>query len=148
MTFHSRQTAFSLVEVTIALGVAALCLLAVFGLLPIGLKTTQSSSAQISASDLAVAIDADLRATSKGAAESALFGISMTTGSTIYLKEDGTVGSQTESRWRVQVMFNAPAGGSKMATSGRILVSWPAQQEDLSKAAGSENFFIALDRNG
>ncbi|HEV2841922.1 MAG TPA: hypothetical protein VGW39_11395 [Chthoniobacterales bacterium] len=30
---------FSLVEVTLALGVASVCLIAIFGLLPVGLRT-------------------------------------------------------------------------------------------------------------
>lgn len=138
---------FSLVEVTIALGVVAVCLVGIFGLLPTGLKTNRASNEQIAAIELAGAVDADLRSTPKTSTQSAVFAIPLATGATVYVKQDGTVGMQAASRWRVEVILNTPAGGSKSATSGRILVSWPAQQDDLTKAEGSEIVFIALDRS-
>ena len=58
-----RQTAgFSLVEVALALGVAALCLLVLMGLLPTGLKTQQSSAQQTTANQIISAIYAVLAA--------------------------------------------------------------------------------------
>ena len=58
-----RQTAgFSLVEVALALGVAALCLLVLMGLLPTGLKTQQSSTQQTTANQIISAIYAVLSA--------------------------------------------------------------------------------------
>ena len=38
----SRASAFSLIEVTMAIGIASFGLLTVFGLLPAGLNTTQA----------------------------------------------------------------------------------------------------------
>ena len=50
MRRSSRTTAgFSLVEVVLALGVAAFCLIAVLGMLPVGLKTQQASVGQTKA---------------------------------------------------------------------------------------------------
>ena len=57
-----RVTAFSLVEVTLALGVAAFCLLLLLGLLPTGLKTQQSSIQQTTANAIISTIWSDLRA--------------------------------------------------------------------------------------
>ena len=36
-------TAFTLIEVTLALGITAFCLLAIFGLLPVGLRSNQAA---------------------------------------------------------------------------------------------------------
>ncbi len=55
-------TAFSLVEVTLALGVAALALLVILGLLPASLKTQQSSIQQTTANQIISQIYSFLRA--------------------------------------------------------------------------------------
>src|SRR5204863_2075396 len=58
----AETAAFSLVEVTLALGVAAFCLIAVLGLLPTSLKTQQASIQQTTANSIISQIFADLRA--------------------------------------------------------------------------------------
>jgi type II secretory pathway pseudopilin PulG len=58
-----RQIAgFSLVEVTLALGVAAICLITMLGLLPASLKTQQSGIQQTRANQIISQINAILRA--------------------------------------------------------------------------------------
>src|SRR5436309_13461651 len=58
-----RDTAaFSLVEVTLALGIAAFCLITVFALLPVALKTQQASTQQTTANTICSQIVADLSA--------------------------------------------------------------------------------------
>ena len=56
-----RTAAFSLVEVTLALGVAAFCLLVLLGLLPTGLKTQQSGIQQTTANQIISQISSFLR---------------------------------------------------------------------------------------
>src|SRR5207247_4512063 len=53
---------FSMVEMVIALGVAAFALLAVMGMLPAGLKVQQASIQQTTANEIMAAILNDLRA--------------------------------------------------------------------------------------
>src|ERR1044072_3486768 len=66
MTFGLRRGhAFSLVELTLALGVAAFCLLAVFGLMPLGVQTNRNANSQTAAANIMAAVIADLRAASK-----------------------------------------------------------------------------------
>jgi Tfp pilus assembly protein PilV len=66
MIFRLRRvSAFSLVEVTLALGVAAFCLLAVFGLIPIGVQTNRNATSQTRATNIMAAVIADLRALPK-----------------------------------------------------------------------------------
>jgi Tfp pilus assembly protein PilV len=79
-TFRITQrstAAFSLVEVTLALGVAGFCLIAILGLLPAGLNTNQNSVRQTTANGILSTIVADLRATPATSTNSNLFQISM-----------------------------------------------------------------------
>ena len=66
---HSRTTltAFSLVEVTLALGVAGFCLIAVMGLIPVGVKTNQAAIQQTTANGILSAVVSDIRSVGKGA---------------------------------------------------------------------------------
>ena len=57
-----RTAGFSLVEVTLALGVAAFCLLVLLGLLPTGLKTQQSGIQQTTANQIISQLSSFLRA--------------------------------------------------------------------------------------
>ena len=53
--------AFSLVEITLALGIAAFCLLGVLGLLTAGLQTQRTSVQQTTANEILSEVAADLR---------------------------------------------------------------------------------------
>jgi len=72
---RERPSAFSLVEITLALGVAAFCLIAVFSLLPVGMQTNQSARSQTAATGILTALVADLRTTPKTNSTSSLFAI-------------------------------------------------------------------------
>jgi uncharacterized protein (TIGR02598 family) len=138
---------FSLVEITLALGVMAFCLVAIAGLLPVGFTTTRSSSEETLASDLINAIDADLRTTPTTASQSPSFKVSTSGESTFYIDNSGSVVPENSARFRVYAQLTPAASGTKTATFGRIVVSWPAQQDDIAKAAGSIEAHVALDRN-
>src|SRR6476660_9521923 len=56
---------FSLVEVTLALGVTAVALITIFGLLVTGTQTNHTAVEQTYSSDILTAVAADLRATPK-----------------------------------------------------------------------------------
>ena len=163
------QRAFSLVEVTLALGVAGFCLIAIFGLLPVGLTSNQTSIEQTAAASLASTLVADLRATAKTtpptAKSSPYFNISIpASGSathTIFLKDDGTAAGAADAdavpsnnpRYRATLVFSAPASlTQKNATVVRILITWPALSDTLAATlptnfVGSFETVTALDRN-
>lgn len=151
MKIHrSKRSAFSLVEVTLALGVAGFCLTAIFGLLPVGVNTNKAAIAQTSAMNLLTSVVSDLRSTLPISTKSPRFNISTTTSAptVVYLSEDGSVvTTQSDARYRMQCVLTPPASGSRSATTGNILISWPAQQDNLAKAEGSVETFVALDRN-
>lgn len=140
-----QHGAFSLVEVTLALGVMAFCVLAIAGLLPTGLSSQQASAQQSAAADIIGSIVTDLKSTAKSSTSSPRFGINIGSGGVIYIKEDGALGTNDDSRYRVEAVLTPQSG--RMATTGRVQVSWPAQQADPTKAAGRVEAFLALDRN-
>jgi len=169
---HPQRAGFSLVEVTLALGVAAFCLVAVFGLLPVGLSSNQTAITQTTAASVAAQIAADLHATPPSAGTSALGfkipaagGGASTNPQVLYFtatgQKSGAVDANTTSPiltgsaaayYRANVGFAPPSStGKRNATMVRILVTWPAAGP---QAAGWPTSFVgsfasvtALDRN-
>jgi len=156
----TRQTrvhdAFSLVEVTLALGVAAISLLVIFSLLPIGLQTNQRAIEQTASADILSAVTADLRATPvtnpRGVAATQ-FSISIpaagSTGTTtLFFNSAGQSATslQSDSRYRMTATFVSNGGGAKTATFADLKVTWPAGAA-IANAQGSAEMFAAFDRN-
>ena len=171
---HSSSGGFSLVEVTLALGVAAFCLITLFGLLPVGVTSNQMAFGRTAAASVAANIVADLRATPvvAVATPSPGYGIpvpaSATETHTIFLHSDGTAAVASGSaptgavdmnaqpaynpQYRVTMAFVPPAAGQRNATSVRVLVTWPAMADPTaattpSNFSGSLETIIALDRH-
>jgi uncharacterized protein (TIGR02598 family) len=150
----SRSRAgFSLVEVTLALGVAAVCLLAVFGLLPIALKTQQIAIEQTAATRIISAAVSDLRNTPPTAPTSPLFTISVpantaSSSSILYFDTEGhsSAAINAQSRYRLTLTFTPNSTGGRGATFVHLLLTWPAAASS-DNAGGSSETFVALDRN-
>ncbi len=165
---HSTS-AFSLVEVALALGVAVFALAAIIGLLPIGLSSNQASVEQTTAAALATSVVTDLQATPVEipavVKTSPRFQISLpASGSathTLFLREDGSAAGSVDAnadpaqdpRYRVTLVVTAPSAPTqKTATTVRVLITWPALADAVagttpSKYAGSYEFVTALNRN-
>src|SRR5256714_10296143 len=90
MNHRTRRNAFSLTELTLALGVAAFCLLAVFGLMPVGVQTNRNATSQTAATNVIAAVVADLRAIPKTGTTSSQFAIQFGQPKDLYF--DGTGG--------------------------------------------------------
>ena len=152
--------AFTLVEVTLALGMAAISLIAIFALLPVGLQTSYSATEQTASNDILAAVISDLRAAAPTSppgndATSAQFGINIPRNSggaestvTLYFDSEGRVlPSPDGSRYRLTATFPPPnGGGPRAATFADLKMTWPAFAEPAN-ALGSAETFIALDRN-
>jgi uncharacterized protein (TIGR02598 family) len=152
MTASSRS-GFSLVEITLALGVAAFCLLAVFGMLPIGLKTQQIAIEQTAATRIISAASSDLRNTARAATASSLLSISIppntaSSSSTLYFDTEGHVSPSisASARHRLTIRFTPNSTGGRGATFVHLLVTWPAAAS-ITDARGSAETFVGLDRN-
>jgi uncharacterized protein (TIGR02598 family) len=152
MTARS-SAGFSLVEVVLALGVAAFCFLAVFGLLPMGLKTQQLAIEQTAVTRIVSAAVADLRNTLPTATTSSLFAITIPANTissslTLFFDSEGhastTLGA--DSRYRLTITFAPNSAGNRGATFAHLLVTWPAPAS-VGDASGSTETFLALNRN-
>src|SRR6266496_2277169 len=141
--------AFSLVEVTLAIGIAAFCLITVIGLIPVGVQVNRNATSQTSATNIMAAVVADLRSTSKTNFGSARFGITIpsnhTSGAdstcqrcaqcwnnqtqTKYLDDAGTLVASTAARYRVTLTLvqNPSATTATGALFYDIRTTWPAQ---------------------
>jgi uncharacterized protein (TIGR02598 family) len=143
---------FSLVEVTLALGVAAFCLIGLFGLLPLGVQTNQSSSSQTAAASVLSSVVADLRATPKTNPTSLQYEITFGAAKILYVDGEGRAvvpaNGNAISRYRVTITFPPSPSGSFAPTFVSLKVSWPALVDPAtSTPAGSIETFTALDRH-
>jgi len=169
MRIRRANWGFTLIEVTLALGVAGFCLVTVFGLLPVGLTSNQASLEQTTAGNISSAIVSDLRSTQPvGAGTSPRLGMPVpaagtaATMHTIYLASNGsatavdtapmTSGSAI-SRYRATVQFFPPQPAvPRTATVVRVLITWPAladpnYQTLPANFSGSYEADTTLDRN-
>ena len=144
-----RRAAFSLIEVTLALGVAGFCLLAVFGLLPIGVQTNQRALSQTAATAILSSVVADMRATPKTSPTTAQYAITFGAAKTLYFDSAGQFSTLigTNSRYRLNITF--PNGAlAYPATYADLTVTWPAAVDPLTTTpGGSSEIFAAFDRH-
>ena len=141
--------AFSLVEVTLALGVAAFCLLAVFGLVPVGVQTNRNATSQTAAANIMAAVIADLRATPKANTTSAQFGITFGTNPLPrYFDGSGQFATSlgTNSRYQLNLTWNVAGACSVTLPCADLKVTWPAAATPAN-AGGSAEVFAAFNRN-
>lgn len=143
---------FSLVEVTLALGVAAFCLIALFGLLPLGIKTNQNSISQTAAAAMLSSVIADLRATPKTSPTSRQYEITLGTPKVLYFDGEGRAVTPADPnanpRYRVTVTFPENPPGTFAPTFVTLKVSWPAMADPATAAAVDfVETFAALDRS-
>ena len=156
---------FSLVEVTLAIGVAALALIVLMGMLPAGLKTQQSSMQQTTANRIMATIFADLRAdvrlppglqnqSQEGVMGLGLHGhwANVATPDTLYFTNEGkqtgsaNAGSPpADAVFRAKVTYFFPPSQSTSACA--IIVSWPAAIDPTTGTpAGKVETFSAVNR--
>lgn len=140
--------AFSLVEVALALGVAAFCLVTVFALLPTAFNIQSTSTGETSSIVIASAIESDLRATPTGISNSPQFSIPIGTTITLYFSGEGqsSPSLNADSRYRCTITFPPNPVGARGATFATVQISWPAPASP-ENALGSRSSFVALDRN-
>ena len=142
---------FSLVEVTLALGIAAFCVIALLGLLPLGMQTNQSAVSQTAAASILSSVVADLRATAKTTPTSPQYDITFGTAKLLYFDDQGKAVTPTDpnatARYRVMITFPASPKGLFAPTFVSLKISWPALADPATTPpAGFVETFAALDR--
>jgi uncharacterized protein (TIGR02598 family) len=157
-----KTAAFSLVEITLALGVAAFCLIAVLGMLPVALKTQQASVQQTTANEIISQIFSDLRAdlrlppglaSHEGDSGFQLHGhwLNALTPDTLYFtqegKQTGTVNGTppADAVFRAKITYRFPP--TDTTSLADITVTWPAQVDPTTGVpAGSVTTLVAVNR--
>jgi uncharacterized protein (TIGR02598 family) len=159
----SETAAFSLVEVTLALGIAAFCLITVFALIPVTLKTQQASIQQTTGNTICSQIVADLSAALRlpPGQQSKQFNLHGHWArelhpDIIYFTKDGTfihAGSTESQVFMAAVTYLEPP--DETTSLADITVGWPAAgipidggtgRPDFSKAVGKVETFAAINR--
>jgi uncharacterized protein (TIGR02598 family) len=159
-----ETAAFSLVEVTLALGIAAFCLITVFALVPVALKTQQASIQQTTANTIISQIVADLGAALRlpPGQQSKQFNLHghwahLLHPDTLCFAKDGTFDTNSTNQSCTDVFvavityLEPPDTTTSLAD---ITVAWPAAavtfdangHPDFSKAAGKVESFAAINR--
>ena len=150
-----RASAFSLIEITLALGVAAFALLSLLGLLATGSQVNRAATQQSGSFDLMTAVAADLRATPAANTTSTQYGITIppnpvngTNAVTLFFDSAGqsSTSVSADSRFRLVVTFLPNAGG-RTATRVDLRVTAPAAADPANNATEAAEMFLALDRN-
>jgi type II secretory pathway component PulJ len=153
----SLNRGFSLVEVVLALGVAAFCLIAVMGLLPVALKVQQASIQQTKANAIISQITTDLRADVRlppGQDSKAqgdwhnLHGhwADVATPDVLYFTNDTNQTTATsDAVFRATITYLFPP--TTTTSLANIKVTWPARVDPATALpAGSVETFIAVNR--
>lgn len=125
---------FSLIEVVLALGIAAFAIVVIVGLLPVGLKLTSESEDESRAVNILSAVVADRQAT-PFAQSSRTYGLPALN-STVPVEgffgvkdNEETAGSDlANSRYRVNYRITPPPANSLSPWLIWFRVSWPAQE--------------------
>ena len=146
-----KNSAFSLIEVTLALGIGAFCLIAVFGLVPVAVLTNRNAISQTAATNIMAAVVSDLRATPTTTNTSSQFTIRFGTNKTLYFDGTGqfTTSLSTNSRYQLNVTWNTSnltGSCSPALPCADVKVTWPAAAT-AANASGSTEIFAAFDRN-
>ena len=136
---QNPRTAFTLVEVAISIGILSFCVIAVVGLLPVGLKSVQNANEQAAASQVLGSIANSLRNPTGGngtytfsyAGRSASFALGGASNSLAWpdLTLEGNANANYR-RLKAQLDFVPPANSSSTGTA-TISVAWPAASEPV-----------------
>jgi type II secretory pathway pseudopilin PulG len=154
------HSAFSLVEVVLALGVAGFCLIAAIGLLPVGVQTNKRATSQTAAASIMANVIADMRATPNPPSinTSVQYRIAFLTAKTLYfdstgrcstdsagsIKPDGSSWSPLiQTHYQLNLTFPWTTG---LTYGADLKVTWPATAT-AANASGSTEMFAAFDRN-
>ena len=158
ISIKRSAAAFSLIEVTLAVGIAGFCLIVILGLLPTGVKVNQDATQRTSANGILSMVVANTRAIPKSdtsTKENKRYFPSI--GSTNYVyfsnvgsNDDGDKPEQaaSDSIFQVAITNVSPASlTTNRATLLNITVSWPYHGSNNS-FAGSVETLLSLDRDG
>jgi uncharacterized protein (TIGR02598 family) len=141
--------AFSLVELTLALGIAAFCLIAVLGLVPVGVQTNRNATSQTAATNILSSVVSDIRGSLPGQNNSAIYKINRRKTLSWTVCFDGqakptatpTSGdvacTNSNSVYRLYVKIASNPGSAVYPNYAYLRVTWPALASPSVRPSGS-----------
>jgi uncharacterized protein (TIGR02598 family) len=151
--------AFSLVELTLALGIAAFCLIAIVGLMPVGVQTIRNAASQTAATNILSSVVSDIRASPKGSDPTVQYKIRTGKGNRTTVCFDGQGGFTTLAatietacppnyRYRLYVrIYPISAQPAYLATYAYLKVTWPAAAPITATPSGSVETVATFFKN-
>jgi uncharacterized protein (TIGR02598 family) len=154
MKRRGNRKGFSLVEVTVALAIAAFCLTSVLALIPVGLASYRESSWQTAAANLATSVEADLRAVppdSTASSATPFYGITLSGTKTLYLNDDSSICTNPSKTigavYHVSVTVTPPPDDSRAASTASINITCAAGNNSTATMPTVYETVMSLDRN-
>jgi uncharacterized protein (TIGR02598 family) len=135
--------AFTLVEVTIALGIAAFCLISLLALLPPGMNSSKNATEETAAMNGIAGIVADLRSMPASATTSPLHGLPLTSGTFYFNDSWRKLTTASDAQYRLTTLTSVPAANAMAPVRATLQVSWPASVAPAN-AAGSVTVLAAF----
>jgi type II secretory pathway pseudopilin PulG len=145
----SQGAAFSLVEVTLALAIFGISMVSLLVLVPLGISSGSNAAEELVAMNAATAIIADLKATPKDAAKSAVYGLKaqVPAGQTemqeVKYANDSWTLSDTPAGQRYRITVTTLTAQELLPSRVVLRISWPA----TNRVAGDVTVFAAFTRN-
>ena len=148
---HRFSFGFTLVEVTLALGIAVFCLVTTFGLLTVGSNSDATTFEQTRATNILAAVASDLRTFPQGTGGSTtpIYQINLQSAgraADTYVTEDGRLNPAGAGGTRYRLGIAVQPGVAPSPTLVWVVLSWPAAAT-LGTANGSVESMIVLNRN-
>jgi len=155
----NNRSGFSLIEVTIALGITAFCLTTLMGLIPAGIRSNRSAHEKHTAAEVAGLLISDLLSAPNGVQQS-VDGLKIpdagnsnnTTVQQVYYSEMADANgnhfssSRTgDSRYLLSITMSPPDANQMYATNVYIRISWPAAASGIPE--GALEVYTVLNRN-
>jgi uncharacterized protein (TIGR02598 family) len=145
MAHNRQQAAFSLVEVVMALGIAAFCLVALLGLMPVGLKTVRDARGDALRAEV-------LKAMGNIAQQTDYSQLSSLAGKTYYFDINGLVVSTSAEAIYEAVLstgtVSVPSSSTSTALSGATSVTVAiSRSANTNSEATTHTLFISNNGN-
>ena len=141
----AEKAGFSLVEVTIAVGIAAFCLISIIGLLSAGFSANKKSLKTTEAAGIVEALFADLRSAPEGL-NSFIYGINPNVDqvTTRYLDRTGQEKPESAADLRLILTVDAPSSGIIAPSFIRAEIVWPP---GVANSPNKFEAFTMIDRD-
>ena len=123
----SCQDAFSLVEITMALGIVAFAVVVLMGLLPAGLSASREGASEELATEILTAAAADIRNTAPGETSSPLYGIPLNPPADLFFSTPGLRVSDGSSNSDFRVSLLSRTSANPALNILHLTVTWPPQ---------------------